>query len=160
MKDYWSIMITILSVLVLLMLAALLLSGCAGTISPVWQQRVVIKNDRGGYIHRFQLKYARWARQNKEVAVDGYCASSCTMAIGMIKRSNLCVTPRAVWGFHGSYVQTITGKQENPGDTHLMTEQYTDDINAWIESKGGLHTYKTMLLLKWPETQTYFRVCR
>ena len=142
-------------------LLALALAGCAGTISPIWQKQVVITNDRGGYIVRFQKKYRRWAAENKLVVVDGYCASSCTMAIGMIPRRNLCVTKRAVWGFHGSYYNAlfVGGKVENPTQTHLMTDAYTDDIRAWVDSKGGLKTYKRMILMKWPETAKYFRVC-
>ena len=121
---------------------------------------MVIRNDRGGYINRFIFKYKRWAREHKRVTVDGYCASSCTMVIGMIPSQDLCVTPRAIWGFHGSYYLGIAGKHENPQQTHLMTDEYTMPIKEWIKAKGGLKTYKHMLLMKWPETARYFRVCR
>ncbi len=137
----------------------LALTGCAGTISPPWQERVVIRNDPGGFINRFAKKYKRWDRQNKLVVVDGYCGSSCTMAIGMIKRQNLCVTQKAVFGFHGAWVMSVFGKQELRSQTHLMTEQYTDDVRAWIDAKGGLSTYKKMLYMKYPETMRFFRMC-
>ena len=80
----------------------------------------------------------------------------------MIRRSNLCVTPRAAWGFHGSYINAVFmagPKIENPGSTHLMFDRYTDDVKAWVDTHGGMTTYKKMLLMKWPETRNYFRVC-
>jgi hypothetical protein len=141
----------------------LFLANCAGTISPLWQERVVITSDRGGFINRFIKKYQRWDRENKIVVVDGYCASSCTMVIGMIPRSRLCVTRRGYFGFHGSYYHAvfIAGpKIENPGMTHLMTDRYTDDVKAWVDAHGGLPTYKRMLLMRYPETANYFRLCQ
>jgi len=145
--------------LVILSLLTLLLTNCAGTISPPWQERVTITNDRGGVITRFVSKYKRWAAQGKLVVVDGYCASSCTTAIGIIPRHNLCVTRRAIWGFHGAWARSGFSRIELPDQTHLMTDAYTSDINAWIQSKGGLKTYKTMLLMRYPETAKYFRMC-
>jgi hypothetical protein len=148
--------------LFLLLVLALLMTGCAGTISPYGQERIVITNDRGGFIDRFIKKYQRWNKQNKIVVVDGYCASSCTMVIGMISRSRLCVTRNAVFGFHGSYYNAvfITGpKIENPDQTHLMTDRYTDDVRAWVDARGGLTTYKKMLIMKYPETLQFFRAC-
>ena len=144
------------------LLIPLVLTGCAGTISPMGQDRVVITNDRGGYIDRFIQKYIRWEKQNKTVIIDGYCASSCTMFICMIKRSHQCVTRRAVLGFHGSYYQQVFifgPKIENPDQTHLTTDRYTDDVRAWVDAHGGMASYKKMLLMKWPETANYFRVC-
>lgn len=141
------------------LVALLLLTGCAGTISPIWQERVVIKQDRGGYIVRFVAKYKRWAAQGKMVVVDGYCASSCTTAIGIIPRHNLCVTPNAIWGFHGAWARSGLTRIELPDQTHLMTDNYTGDINAWLKAKGGLSTYKTMILMRYPETLKYFRAC-
>ena len=134
------------------------LTGCAGTIG-VGQSTVMIRSDRGGYINRYIAKYRRWAADNRRVVIDGYCASSCTTFIAIIPRQNVCLTRHAVLGFHGAYAATILGKRELTSQTHFMTAQYNDDIRAWLESKGGLKTYKTMILMKWPETRNYFNVC-
>ncbi len=133
----------------------LLLAGCAGTIGL--GQTVTIKDDPGGVITNFQKKFQRWRAQGKFVIVDGYCGSSCTMVAGMIPASNLCVTPRAVFGFHGSWV--FCGKCENPKDTHLMTDTYPPALNAWLEQHGGLKSYKHMIYLRYPETSQFFRMC-
>ncbi len=145
-----------------ILVMCIILAGCAGTISPIGQQRVVIRNDRGGLINNYIAKYKRWAAQDKLVVVDGYCASACTTAIGLIPRHNLCVTRNAVWGFHGSYTNTLIvggAKTEAPTLTHLMTDTYTHDVQAWIDRHGGIKTYKRMLLMKYPETLNYFRAC-
>lgn len=135
------------------------LAGCAGTIGA-FSSTVTINADRGGYITRYIAKYQRWRADNRKVIIDGYCASSCTTFIAIIPRGNVCVTRKAVLGFHGAYAATMFGKQELPGQTHLMLDQYNDDIRAWLDSRGGLRTYKTMILMKWPTTGSYFNVCQ
>ena len=143
------------------MLAGLLLAGCAGTITPPWQERVVIKQDRGGFIARFIKKYPRWDRENKVVAVDGYCASSCTMAIGMIGTQS-CASRLAPSGAFTDHIRR--GIHHRPQDRKPRFDPSdvrpnTDDVKAWVNAHGGMTTYKKMLLMKWPETRNYFRVC-
>ena len=140
-------------------LLALLVSGCAGKIGA-FQQTVVIKNDRGGLIGNFTAKYKRWDAANKKVVIDGYCASSCTIFIGTIKPQNVCLTKNAILGFHGAWGLSWGGKEELKDQTHLMTDYYTLPINAWIATRGGLGTYKKMILMSYPETALYFRMCQ
>ena len=42
---------------------------------------VRIRNDRGGLIAAYIVKYQRLASSGESVVIDGLCASACTMAV-------------------------------------------------------------------------------
>lgn len=94
---------------------------------------MVITNDRGGNV----LNYAWWYywRANTPKIIDGYCASSCTIALGY---PNTCVTPHAKLGFHSAYYVTIFGHEFDPTDTKILWSYYPEKVRQWIDGKGGL----------------------
>ncbi|HTE75813.1 MAG TPA: hypothetical protein VK653_03625 [Xanthobacteraceae bacterium] len=55
-----------------------------------------ISNDSGGQIGTYLTKFNALRRTGQPVVIDGTCASACTLVVGMIPRSHICVTPRAV----------------------------------------------------------------
>ena len=61
---------------------------------------VRIVNDPGGevssYIHKFQAVRSSGQR----VVIDGPCLSACTLLTAFVPKDHICVTARAVFGFH------------------------------------------------------------
>jgi len=62
-----------------------------------------IRNDYGGFIHKYKLKYAAIRDSGKRVIIDGVCNSACTLVLGIVPLNRVCVTPRASLGFHTAY---------------------------------------------------------
>jgi hypothetical protein len=94
--------------------------------------------DRGTileYAQRFQK-----ARESDErVVIDGKCLSACTMVIGMVPRDHVCVTPKAVLGFHAAFRVTETGTLVASTDaTKFMMDAYPPAVRKWIRQRGGL----------------------
>jgi hypothetical protein len=55
----------------------------------------------------------RFAIPASAVAIDGTCASACTLLLGVIPHNRICVTPRAVLAFHAAWDPSLTGAQTN-----------------------------------------------
>ena len=149
---------------VLGLLFGLLIAGAAMiTPRPYGQssrQTITIADDSGGIIANYIAKYQVYRAADSHLIIDRYCASSCTLFIGIIERGNVCVTRRAVLGFHGAWGWTIFGHEELPESTKVMLRYYNDPVRAWIKQHGGIHTSRVMRLMKYPETAQYFRICR
>jgi hypothetical protein len=79
-------------------------------------------------------------RQSGErVVIDGPCLSACTMVLGAIPRNRICVTSRAVLGFHAAYDLDQSGRQvTSRGGTSLLMGHYPRHVRSWIARRGGL----------------------
>ena len=42
----------------------------------------------------------------ERVIIDGPCLSACTLVLGVVPKDRICVTPRAVFGFHAAWMPT------------------------------------------------------
>lgn len=69
--------------------------------APVAMPPYVVRNDDGGDIGEYAGKYHDLLQMHVPIKFDGYCASSCIIAIGIYPPSMLCATPNAIFGFHG-----------------------------------------------------------
>jgi hypothetical protein len=104
--------------------AAILIIGIAGpamskTVSPPAGER--IGDDNGGRIGTCLSKYEALRKSGQRVVIDGTCASACTLLLGLIPHSRICVTPRAVLAFHAAWDLTLTGPQTNsPGTKSVV----------------------------------------
>jgi hypothetical protein len=116
-------------------------------VTNVASAEIRIVNDPGGevasYIHKFQA--ARNSGQH--VVIDGPCLSACTLLVAYIPKDHICVTSRAVLGFHAaSYYddasQSLVPTREG---TRLVMRLYPAEIKNWIQQHGGL-TPKLMTL--------------
>ena len=87
-------------------------------------------------------------RQSGErVVIDGPCLSACTLVLSTIPRSRICVTRRAVLGFHApQWFYPRTGYTARaPEATRAVTASYPPGVRAWIKKRGGL-TQKAIYL--------------
>ena len=89
----------------------------------------------GGY-----LKFFSQLRQSGErVVIDGPCLSACTLVLSTIPRSRICVTRRAVLGFHAPQVIDRNGRTFRSRDaTRALSAAYPAAVRTWIRRKGGL----------------------
>jgi hypothetical protein len=95
-----------------------------------------IYDSPGGTIGDHWDLYRFFARRGAKYEVLGECASACTLVLGVIEKSNLCVGPKASFRFHQAR------KPDPPHaiaveTTQWMVDQLPADIQAWIEKKGG-----------------------
>ena len=56
----------------------------------------------GGEIGSFLDLFARVGASGERVVIDGPCLSACTLVLTTVPASRICVTRRAVLGFHAA----------------------------------------------------------
>lgn len=118
-----------------------------------------IYNDLGGQIGTYLAKFQTLRRSGKRVIIDGTCASACTMLLGVIPRSRICVTPRAVLEFHTAWDPSPAGEPVNsPAGNRILWSYYPGDIRNWIERHGGLGSQ--ILYLRGSALRSLLPTCR
>ena len=63
----------------------------ATPVSPLPGERIL--DDSGGRIGNYLTRYEALRKSGRRVAIDGTCASACTLLLGVIPRDRICVTP-------------------------------------------------------------------
>ena len=114
--------------------------------------------DGGGYIDRYQTYYADMAFRGDRPVIDGYCASACTIALTV---PGVCVTPRAVLGFHAAYYYQFLffGRTYlHERGTAILYHSYPPGIQRWIDRHGGLK--RQMIYLRGKALRTLVPSCR
>jgi len=110
------------------LLAAFLLMKADGCNAEV---RIV--NDPGGRIGNYVARYERLRATGDAIAIDGYCASACTLVLGIVPRDKICVTSRAELLFHAAYNPAPHGRrQTNREATDRLYSLYSIEIQRWI----------------------------
>ena len=61
---------------------------------------VHIIDDPGGEVSEYVKKFQELREAGEHFVIDGACLSACTLFTGIIPRDHVCVTRRAVLGFH------------------------------------------------------------
>ena len=80
-----------------------------------------ILDDSGGRIGSYLTRYEALRKSGQHVAIDGTCASACTLLLGVIPHNRICVTPRAVLAFHAAWDLSLRGAQTNePGTIFVV----------------------------------------
>src|SRR4030088_893708 len=77
---------------------ALLLSALAFPASA----EVRILASPGGEVGPFLDLFARVRASGERVVIDGPCLSACTLVLSAVPNNRICVTRRAVLGFHAA----------------------------------------------------------
>ena len=74
------------------------------------------------------------------IVIDGPCLSACTLLTGIVPRDHVCVTRRAVLGFHSASYYNDVPRSLVPtrAGTRLVMRLYPPEIRAWINQHGGL----------------------
>jgi hypothetical protein len=110
----------------------------ASTISPA-SATIRIAGDAGGQIGAYLERHEAMRQSGERVVIDGPCLSACTMVLGAIPRNRICVTSRAMLGFHAAYDLDQSGRQvTSRGGTALLMNHYPQHVRSWIARRGGL----------------------
>ena len=86
--------------------------------APAAAERIL--DDSGGRIGNYLSRYETIRKTGRHVAIDGTCASACTLLLGVIPHDRICVTPRAVLAFHAAWDLSLTGAQTNAPATKYL----------------------------------------
>jgi hypothetical protein len=108
---------------------------------------VRIVSSPGGAVDAYLAAFARVRQSGERVVIDGPCLSACTLVLSTIPRNRICVTRRAVLGFHAPrwFEPTSGHTWRAPEATRAVTASYPAGVRAWIKKRGGL-TQKVIYL--------------
>lgn len=90
-----------------------------------------VRNDSGGVLDERVTEIAHLRATGEQVRIGGYCNSACTMYLGL---PNACVSPRAVFGFHGPMSQFYGMPllaDEFEHWSRVMASHYPEPIRTW-----------------------------
>jgi hypothetical protein len=137
------------------LLLALLLSLLATPASA----EVRIYASPGGEVTSFLDLFARVRASGENVVIDGPCLSACTLVLSTVPNDRICVTRRAVLGFHAARSVDRRGRiYAEPEASAAVLETYPSPVRSWIRRHGGLTS--RVLLLRGRELAAIYPVCR
>jgi hypothetical protein len=118
------------------------------TVYPALAETVNVYDNHGGSVAKYDARWAGLAARGVSVRIVGPCQSACTVLLGHIPRSRICVTPQARFGFHLAHLPSMTA---------VLWNAYAGDIRSWINAHGGLkHDF---IWMRAPDIYRYFHRC-
>ena len=128
-------------------------------VTPPAQAEVRILASPGGQVGPFLDLFERVRDSGERVVIDGPCLSACTLVLSMVPASRICVTRRAVLGFHAARSMDKRGRMyAEPEASALVLEAYPAGVRNWIVRRGGLTSH--LLLLRGRELAALYPTCR
>src|SRR5689334_7284908 len=117
-----------------------------------------ISDDIGGRIGAYVDQYSAVKNSGERVVIDGACLSACTLVLGIVPRSRICVTRRATLGFHAAWMPGPNGKPvPSSVGTQALWDMYPQHVRQWINSRGGLSA--KMMFLRGRELMSMYPEC-
>ncbi len=136
-------------------LAAML---CSLVLLPA-QAEVRILASPGGKVGPFLDMFEDVRASGERVVIDGPCLSACTLVLSVVPSNRICVTRRAVLGFHAARSIDRRGRTyAEPEASELVLDAYPSAIKRWIRHHGGLTSH--LLLLRGRELAAIYPACR
>jgi len=139
-------------------LASALLTTVAFTTMAFADVRIV--NDPGGEIVSYLNKYREIRNDGERLVIDGPCLSACTLFTAIVPPNHVCVTRRAVLGFHAAsyYDDARRALVPTRAGTRLVMRLYPAAIRHWIERHGGLTP--RIIAMRGRELASLYRRCQ
>jgi hypothetical protein len=110
---------------------------CCAFRGPAAEVR--IEASPGGDVLPFVALFASLRQSGERVIIDGPCLSACTLVLSIIPRSRICVTPRAILGFHAAALVDRYGDEAPATEvTRAVSATYPAPVRTWIARHGGL----------------------
>jgi hypothetical protein len=95
----------------------------------------------------------------ERVVIDGPCLSACTLVLDLVPSDRICVTRRAVLGFHAARSVDRRGRMyAEPEASEVVLQAYPEAVRGWILRRGGLSS--RLLLLRGRELAAIYPRCR
>jgi hypothetical protein len=130
-----------------------------GLTLPPAQAEVHIVASPGGQVGPFLDLFERVRDSGERVVIDGPCLSACTLVLSMVPQNRICVTRRAILGFHAARSVDWQGRMyAEPGASELVLQAYPARVRGWIHRRGGLSS--RLLLLRGRELAAIYPRCR
>lgn len=131
---------TMVAAMVIGAVLAIILGWLPGTLvpdtkpfDPTSKSVETIYHDTGGIIDGYIERYGKIADEGGQVRVAGMCVSACTYVLGLVPAKDVCATPAALFGFHGTY----SDGEFDPVFTKFMHERvYPKRVLDALLSKG------------------------
>lgn len=142
------------------LLAGALASALSGIVfSSAASAEVRIYGDPGGEVSAYVQKFHELRESGQTVVIDGACLSACTLLTAFIPPDRICVTPRAMLGFHAASYYDDVSRQLVPtrAGSRLVMSYYPPQIRRWIERHGGLTPH--LIQLRGRELAAMYRSC-
>jgi hypothetical protein len=119
---------------------------------------VRIRGSEGGEVTRYVEFFSLVRASGEQVVVDGPCVSACTLVLSIVPRDRICVTRRAVLGFHAARWMDRQGRfYPAPEPTRVVTSTYPAPVRDWIRQRGGLSG--KLILLRGNELSRMYPRC-
>jgi hypothetical protein len=139
--------------------AALLGAILSLTLLAPASAEVRIEASSGGDVADYLALFSAIRESGERVIIDGPCLSACTLVLSTVPRGRICVTRRAILGFHAARILDEYGREYPAGDaTRIVAATYPAPIRAWIKRHGGLS--RKLILLRGRELAAIYRSCR
>jgi len=140
--------------------AALAGAFASALITSVASAEVRVTNDPGGEITSYVTKFENLRASGERLVIDGPCLSACTLFTAFLPRQQVCITPRAILGFHAASYYDDASRSLVPtrAGTRLVMRLYPAAIRNWIVRHGGLTP--RLIGLRGPELASLYDACR
>jgi hypothetical protein len=113
----------------------------------------------GGQVGPFLDLFERVRATGERVVIDGPCLSACTLVLSVVPSDRICVTRRAVLGFHAARSIDRRGRlYAEPEASELVLQTYPPAVQRWIVHRGGLTSH--LLLLRGRQLAAIYPSCR
>jgi len=131
---------------------------CGLALAPA-QAEMRIRASPGGQVGPFLDLFERVRDSGERVVIDGPCLSACTLVLSLVPNERICVTRRAVLGFHAARSIDRRGRlYSEPEASELVLQAYPASVQGWIRRRGGLTSH--LLLLRGRELAAIYPSCR
>jgi hypothetical protein len=133
------------------------LALCAGMTAARAEVRIL--SSPGGQVGPFIELFDKVRESGERVVIDGPCLSACTLVLMTIPEERICVTRRAVLGFHAARSIDRRGRMyAEPEASRAVEAAYPAPVRQWIARRGGLTS--RLLLLRGRELAAMYPRCR
>src|SRR4051794_32026035 len=138
-------------------LIALLLSlGVFGAQPAAADVRIL--SSPGGPVIPYVKVFEAVRDSGERVVIDRPCMSACTLVLSIVPGERICVTRRAMLGFHAARSIDNRGRfRAEPGASRIVLETYPPAVQQWIRRRGGLTS--RVLLLRGRDLATMYPSC-
>ena len=120
---------------------------------------VRIEASTGGEVSHYLELFAVLRHSGERIVIDGPCYSACTLVLSMIPHNRVCVTRRAILGFHAPRLVDDYGREYlAPEATREVVAAYPAPTRNWISRHGGLR--HRPIFLRGQELMALYPLCR
>src|SRR5215471_15717616 len=100
---------------------------------------VRILSSPGGEVGEYLKLFEDFRQSGERIVIDGPCYSACTLVLSTIPQNRICVTSKAILGFHAARLMDENGRvYAAPEATRIVADTYPAGVRAWIIRHGGL----------------------